>query len=50
MIYILQKIKFSFEMFFSLIWLILPGKGDDMCRNIVKEEYFTFVRLENENS
>ena len=22
------------------------SKGDDMCRKIVKEEYFTFVRLE----
>ena len=37
-------------MSFSLIWLIsydfLTGKGDDMCRKIVKEEYFTFVRLE----
>ena len=24
----------------------LTGKGDDMCRKIVKMEYFTFVRLE----
>ena len=24
----------------------LNGKGDNMCRNIVKEEYLTFVRLE----
>ena len=24
----------------------LTSKGDDMCRKIVKEEYFTFVRLE----
>ena len=24
----------------------LTGKGDDMCRIIVKEEYFTLVRLE----
>ena len=24
----------------------LTGKGDDICRKIVKEEYFTFVRLE----
>ena len=24
----------------------LTGKGDDMCRKIVKEEYFTFVWLE----
>ena len=24
----------------------LTGKGDDMYRKIVKEEYFTFVRLE----
>ena len=37
----------SFGMSFFLIWLIsyLTGKGDDMCRKIVKEEYFTFVRL-----
>ena len=37
-------------MFFSLIWPISyefpTGKGADMCRKIVKEEYFTFVRLE----
>ena len=39
-------------MFFSLIGPISymyefpTGKGDDMCRKIVKEEYFTFVRLE----
>ena len=26
--------------------LILIGKGDDMCRKIVYEEYFSFVRLE----
>ena len=37
----------SFVMSFSLIWLIsMTGKGDDVCRKIVKEEYFTFVRLE----
>ena len=37
-------------MSFSQIGLIsyefLTSKGDDMCRKIVKEEYFTFVRLE----
>ena len=37
-------------MSFSLIWMIsyefLTIKGDGMCRKIVKEEYFTFVRLE----
>ena len=37
-------------MSFFLIWLIsyefLIGKGDDMCRKLVEEEYFTFVRLE----
>ena len=37
-VYILQKF------YFSLIWL--PEKGDDLCRIIVKEECFTFVRLE----
>ena len=34
-------------MFFSLIWLIsyefLTSKGDDICRKIVKEEYFTLL-------
>ena len=37
-------------MTFSLSWLIsyefLTGKGDDLCRKIVKKEYFTFVGLE----
>ena len=37
-------------MSFSLIWPInyefLTGKGDNVCGKIVKEEYFTFVRLE----
>ena len=37
----------SFGMSFSLIWRIiyefLTGKGDNMCRKIFKEEYFTFV-------
>ena len=26
---------------------ILPGKGDNTCYEIVKEEYFTIVRLES---
>ena len=34
-------------MSFCLIWLISyefpTGKGDDMCRKIVNEKYFTFV-------
>ena len=33
-------------MSFSLICEFLTSKGDNMCRKIVKEEYFTFVRLE----
>ena len=41
-------------MSFSLIWLIsyefLTGKRDDMCRKIVKEEYFTFVTLDTVDS
>ena len=44
----------SFGMYFSLIWLIgfefLPGKGDDMCKKIVKDEYFTFVEYEEKTS
>ena len=40
-------------MSFSLLWLVsyefLTGKGD-MCSKIVKEKYFTFVRLEMQNS
>ena len=27
-------------------FVFLTGKRDDMCRKIVKQEYFTFVRLE----
>ena len=33
-------------MSYSLIWLssseFVPGKGDDMCRKLAKEEYLTF--------
>ena len=40
----------SFGMSFSLIWLIsyefLTGKEVNMYRNIVKEAYFTLVRLD----
>ena len=32
-----------FRIFFFI--LILPGKGDAICRKIVKGEYFTFVRF-----
>ena len=34
----------------SLFNEFLNGKGDGICRKIVKEEYYTFVRLEMKNS
>ena len=48
--YILKKIL-SFGMsFFDLAdqlgYEFLTAKGDNMCRKITKEEYFTFVSLE----
>ena len=47
--YINQHKNLSFGMSFSLIrssYEFLTGNGDDMCRQIVKEEYFTVVRSE----
>ena len=42
-----KKLKFWNVPLFDLddqLHKLLPGKGDDMCSEIVKEEYCTFVR------
>ena len=50
MIYILQKNPIFWNVLLSdladQLYEFLTNKGNDMCRKIVKEEYFTFVRLE----
>ena len=42
----LQKNPIFWNVLLSDLTEFLTGKGDDMCRKIVKEKYFNFVRLE----